>query len=129
LVLLLSNSIDDIGFHFVKTRFQLTEAFLEDTCHTHKHISNLLRQSCTERFFELRFHSFDDSFRIPLARLVERYEGVLEFQDLSDDYLHLISGIVALTLDYVVFAEYFGDSFMHLDDNFGYLSLYYGHFE
>jgi hypothetical protein len=33
-VLLLFNSIYDIGFHFVKVRFELAEAFVEDTCHT-----------------------------------------------------------------------------------------------
>jgi 16S rRNA C1402 (ribose-2'-O) methylase RsmI len=79
MVLLLFNSFDDIVFHFVKAISELAEAFVEDTRHTQKHISDLLRHCCTKRRFKLRLHSSDNRFNVPLALSVEKYESIVEF--------------------------------------------------
>ena len=67
MILLLFNSFDDIVFHFVKARFELAEALIEDTRHTHKDITNLLGHCCSERGFKLWLHSSDNRFSVPLA--------------------------------------------------------------
>ena len=115
--MLLFNSIDDILFHFVKARFELAKAFIEETCHTYKHISDLLRHCCTERCFKLWLHSFDDSFCVPLALLIEGYESVLKFQYFSDYDLHLIFGLVALALNNFVISEDLGSGIVHVNNS------------
>ena len=116
-ILLLFNSIDDIAFHFVKARLELAEAFFKDTCHTNKHISDLLRHCGTERRFKLWLHGLNDGFGVPLAWIAEGYEGVLELQYLSDNDLHCVFGLFTLALDNAVFVEDFRDSVVHLDDS------------
>ena len=51
MVLLLFNSVDKIGFKFVKVRSELDEVFVEEASHTYKHISDLLRHCGAERSF------------------------------------------------------------------------------
>ena len=116
MILLLFNSIDDVVFHFVKARFELAEAFIEDTCHTNQHIADLLRHSSTERRFKLRFHCFDDGFCVPLALLIQIYESILEFQYFSDNYFHFILGLFTLALNNVVFSEYLDEIIMHVNN-------------
>ena len=110
--MLLFNSIDDIGFHFVKARFELAEAFVEDSCHTNKHVTDLLRHSRTERSFKLRFQSSDDRFCVPLALLIESHERVLEFQYFSYNDLHFI---FILALNNVIIFEQRSDNFIELN--------------
>ena len=116
---MLFNSVDTIVFHFFKVCFELAEAFFEDTCHTHKQISNLLSHRCIERCFNLWIHSFEECFSVPLlllALLTERYEeSFLDSQNFSDNDLYFIFGLLALALNNTVFIKDLDDSVMHLD--------------
>ncbi len=116
--MLLFNSIYGIG-----------EAFVEDSCHTYKHVPNFLRHSRTERCFKLRFHISDDRFCVPLAILIESHECVLEFQDFSDNDLHFIFGLVALALNNVVFTENLDDCIMHYNNSLCHRFFCFGNFE
>jgi hypothetical protein len=117
LVLLLFNSLDDILFYFVKARFEFGKAFIEDTSHTHKHFTYLLRHTRAERRFKLWLHSFDDCFSVPLAWLIERDKGVLDIQYFSDNDLHLIFGLVTLALNNMIISKDLDDSAMHLKNS------------
>ena len=63
--------------HYVKTRSELAEAFVEDHSHTCEHIPNFLRHCGTESFFELRFRRPDGLFQVQLVQRVLGYEAVL----------------------------------------------------
>ena len=115
LILLLFNSIDNIVFHFIKARFELAEAFVENARHTHKQISDLLRHFRAERLFKLWLYSSDDWFGVPLAWFTERYERVMEFQNFSDNDLHFVIGILTLALNNAVVVKDLNDSVVHLD--------------
>ena len=123
-VQLLFNWVYDFVFHFVKARLELAEAFFKYTFHTHKHISDLLRHCRTERLFKLWFHSLDYCFSVPLALITESYYALLEFQNFSDNNLHCIFGLIALTLNNAVFVENLSKCIVHLDHSISYLSLY-----
>ena len=129
LILLLFNSVDDIVFHFVKARFELAEAFVEDARHTHKQISDLLRHFRAERLFKLWLYSSDDWFGVPPAWFTERYESVMEFQNFSDNDLHFVIGLLTLALNNTVFIKYLNDSIMDLNNSLGYRFLYCRNFE
>ena len=107
----------------------MAEVFIEDTSHTNKHIADLLRHSCTERRFKLRFHSSYNSFCVPLALLIKIYESILEFQYFSDNNLHFILGHVALALNNVVISEYLDDRIMHINNSLSYRFFCRGDFE
>ena len=78
-ILLLFNSVDNIFFHLVKARPELTEAFIKQASHTCKQISDLLRHCCTDRLIELHFRRPDCLFQVQLVQVVLGYEAALEF--------------------------------------------------
>ena len=120
MILLLFNSINQILFELIQPGSELPEAFIKDNCHTTEQITYLLGQGSSERGFELGFHSLDGCFCVPLAGRVEGDEGLLQFQDFSDDHLHFMFGLLVLALNNVVIFEKFADSFMHLNERFSY---------
>jgi hypothetical protein len=115
--------------HFVKVRFELAEAFIEDTSHTNKHITDLLIKSCTDRRFELRFQSSYDSFCVPLVLLIQIYESILNFQYFSHNNLNYILELVVLTLNNVVLSENLNNSIMHINNSLSNSLFCLGNFE
>jgi hypothetical protein len=128
-VLLLFNKVSKISFHFIKAWFKLAEAFIEETSHTSKQISYLLRQCGSERGFELWFHTCDNLFGVPLVHRVGRYECVLKFHEFSEEDLNFFLRCFALIFNNFVISEYLIDCVNKLKKSLGDLILNYVNFE